>query len=153
MFLLEIVKAMTKAQVPHAVAGGYAVAMHGAIRGTVDVDLVISLKAEHLKAAQLALESIGLSSRLPITAEEVFKFRREYIEKRNLMAWSFVDFKDPTRIVDLLLIHDVSKLRLVQKRVGGVDVSLLSIPSLIKIKKQAGRPQDLEDVKALEKIK
>ncbi len=144
---------MTKAQVPHAVAGGYAVAMHGAIRGTVDVDLVISLKAEHLKAAQLALESIGLSSRLPITAEEVFKFRREYIEKRNLMAWSFVDFKDPTRIVDLLLIHDVSKLRLVQKRVGGVDVSLLSIPSLIKIKKQAGRPQDLEDVKALEKIK
>lgn len=144
---------MTKAQVPHAVAGGYAVAMHGAIRGTVDVDLVISLKAEHLKAAQLALESIGLSSRLPITAEEVFKFRREYIEKRNLMAWSFVDFKDPTRIVDLLLIHDVSKLKLVQKRVGGVDVSLLSIPSLIKIKKQAGRPQDLEDVKALEKIK
>jgi len=31
-------------------------------------------------------------------------------------------------------------------------VMVVSIPGLIVMKKQAGRPQDLEDIKALEKL-
>lgn len=153
MFLLEVVGALKEAGVPYAVAGGYAVALHGAVRGTMDIDFVISLKPPHLAAAESALHSLGLKSRIPVTHQEISQFRKEYIQKRNLTAWGFVDLKDPTRLVDLLLVEDISKVKTVTKRVSGVDIKILSIPSLIKMKKAAGRPQDLEDIRALEKLK
>lgn len=153
MFLLEVVAALNHERVPYAVAGGYAVALHGAVRGTVDIDFVISLRPKHLAGAELALNSIGLTSRIPVTHSEISKFRKEYIQKRSLIAWGFIGQNDRTRMVDLLLTEDVSKHTHVTKQVQGVNVEILSIPSLIKIKKSAGRPQDLEDIKALEKLK
>jgi phage pi2 protein 07 len=153
MFLLEVIAALNKERVPYAVAGGYAVALHGAIRGTVDIDFVISLKPKHLEGAESALKSIGLSSRIPVTHVEISQFRKEYIKKKNLIAWGFIDLKDPTRMVDLLLTDDISKHKMITKQVQGVTIKILSIPSLIKMKKVAGRPQDLEDIKALEKLK
>lgn len=153
MFLLEVVKAFAQRKLPYAIAGGYAVSLHGAVRGTLDIDLVVSLKQKHLEGAEEALNSIGLVSRLPVTSAEISKFRKEYIEKRNLIAWSFVDLKDPTRIVDLLLTSDISKYKSVSMKVRQTPIKVLSIPSLIKMKKLSGRPQDIEDVRALERLK
>lgn len=153
MFLLDVVSALTKARVPYAVAGGYAVSLHGAVRGTMDIDFVISLKPKHIFAAELALLSLGLTSRIPVTHVEISQFRKEYIEKRNLVAWGFVDKKDPTRLVDLILTDDISKFKTQKKEVRGIPVNILSIPSLIKMKKVSHRPQDIEDIKALEKLK
>ncbi len=152
MFLLEVVRAFTAAKVPYAVAGGYAVALHGAVRGTVDIDFVISLKPKHLEAVELTLRSLKLVSRIPVTHQEISKFRKEYIENRNLVAWGFVDSKDPTRLVDILLTDDISMQKTTTKRIQGVDVKILALSSLIKMKKAAGRAQDLEDIKALEKL-
>jgi hypothetical protein len=152
MLLLEVVEAFNRRNLPYAIAGGYAVALHGAVRGTVDIDLVISLKAKHVEGAEEALKAIGLASRIPATHVEISKFRKEYIEKRNLIAWGFIDLKDPTRMVDLLLMNDISKYKTVTKKVRHLSIEVLSLPSLIKMKKLSGRPQDLEDVKALEKL-
>jgi hypothetical protein len=152
VFLIEVVKAFRSNKVPHAVAGGYAVSLHGAVRGTMDIDFVISLKPKHLQGAETALRSIGLSSRIPVTHLEISQFRKEYIQKKNLIAWGFIDDKDPTRMVDLLLITDVSEHKTVTKKVGNIAIEILSIASLIKMKKAAGRPQDREDIKALEKL-
>ena len=60
MFLLEIAAALGRERVSYAIAGGYAVSLHGAVRGTVDVDLVISLKESSYIACENALKSIGL---------------------------------------------------------------------------------------------
>lgn len=152
MFLLDVVGAFSKLRVRYALAGGYAVALHGAIRGTFDIDFVISLKPKHLEAAEAALKSIGLKSRIPVTSKEVAQFRKEYIRNRNLIAWSFVDARDPTKLVDLLLVEDIASHKTVIKQVQGVKVEVLSIPSLIKMKKATGRPQDIEDVRALESL-
>lgn len=153
MFLLEVVEAFTTARVPYAVAGGYAVSLHGAVRGTLDIDFVISLKPKHLKASEEALQSIGLRSRLPISHIEISQFRDEYIKKRNLIAWGFVANDDPTRMVDLILVEDISKQKIVTKVVQGVSVKVLSLQSLIRMKTLSGRAQDLEDVRALKVLK
>jgi len=128
------------------------VALHGAVRGTVDIDLVLVLTEKNLMAAEKALMNLNLQSRIPVTAKEVFNFRKEYLQKRNLIAWSFVDSKDPSRVVDLILTDDLKKLKSVKKKIAGHQVPVLSIKSLIQMKKAAGRPQDLEDVEALEEI-
>ena len=56
-------------------------------------------------------------------------------------------------MIYLLLVEDISKMRTVTKEVNGSKIKILSIPSLIRMKRASGRPQDLEDIKALEKLK
>ena|ERR1017187_269080 len=153
MFIVEVTKTLHKAKVEFAVIGGYAVALHGALRGTIDIDLVLKLEKENFKKAETALKNIGLQSRLPISAIEVFDFRDEYIKKRNLVAWSFINPKNPTEIVDLIITESFKKSDVVAIVLGGESVPVLGLEALIKMKEKAGRPQDLLDVAALREIK
>jgi hypothetical protein len=59
------------------VVRGYAVALHGAVRGTVDIDLVLRWDLRNLESAATGLGSLGLVSRLHVTAEDVYRFRDE----------------------------------------------------------------------------
>lgn len=153
MLLLEVAKAFHKEKIKFIVVGGYAVALHGAVRGTVDIDIVLSLSEESFTRAEKILNKLSLYSRLPVKAAEVFNFRKEYAANRNMLAWSFVDASNPLRQLDILILEDANKLNEVVKVIHGVKVPILSLDDLIKMKKKAARAQDLEDVKALELIK
>ncbi len=152
MLLHDVVDALQKAKVPCAIAGGYAVGLHGAVRGTVDVDIVLRLSRRDYLAAETALRTLGLTPRLPVSAGEVFDFREEYIKNRNLIAWSFINPRDPSQIVDIIITHDLAKLKTARIRSGGRILPVLALPDLIAMKKASGRPQDLEDVRALEEL-
>lgn len=152
MFIVELSKTLKDFDVDFAIAGGYAVVLHGVVRGTVDIDLVIALNENNFEHAQEALHFLGLKSRLPITFKEVFHFRKEYIANRNLIAWSFTHPKNPAQVVDIIITHDLSKMSTVNVSLRGTKIPVLSKSVLIKMKKQAGRPQDLEDIRALEAI-
>jgi hypothetical protein len=152
MFITRLAQALKDHQVPYAIVGGHAVALHGAVRGTVDIDFVIHWQKKNLLHAEKALHSIGLESRLPITAEEVFHFRDEYINKRNLIAWSFYNPKRLDEQVDLLIHFDLGRKKVIRTRVEKIDLYFLNKKDLIAMKKQSGRPQDLADIKALETL-
>ncbi len=152
-FLERLTQALQKHRVPFAVVGGYAVALHGAVRGTVDIDVIIRFRKKDFLLLEQAMKALGLFPRLPVTAEEVFQFREEYIAQRNLIAWSFVNPERPIEIVDVLLTEDLKDNKVVQKRIGNLKLPVLGIEDLIKMKRQAGRPQDIEDVRALESIR
>ena len=85
MFVLEVIKALQRHKVKHALIGAYALAFHGIVRATRDVDIAILLNAEQLKKTESALKSLNLTSRLPINAKDIASFRKEYIKKRNLI--------------------------------------------------------------------
>lgn len=151
MLIDRIVDALNAEGVKFAVVGGHAVALHGAIRGTVDLDLVLAATRENFVAAERALKSLGLVSRIPASAEEVFAFRREYMEKRNLLAWGFIHPKDPSQIVDVVLTWELKPGESVKIRSMGREIPVLGKPALIAMKRASGRPQDLIDAEALEK--
>lgn len=152
MFIQTVIESLNQHKVNYALVGGYAVALHGAIRGTVDIDLVISLDRAQFSKLEQAMTSIGLTPRLPVTAEEVFSFREEYIRNRNLIAWSFYNLANPLEVVDILITEDVREMQTVTMTVGKQKIVVASIKDLITMKRKAGRPQDLEDVKALERL-
>lgn len=152
MFLLRVCDALTQASVPFAIAGGYAVALHGAVRGTVDVDLVIRLEETAFAKAEAALKSIGLQPRLPVTAAEVFRFREEYIRSRNLLAWSFANPANPAEVVDVLIAENLADCKAVNIAVKGRALPVVSKRDLIRMKTRSARPQDLEDVAALKRL-
>jgi hypothetical protein len=116
MLISRVAKAFKKHGVPFGVVGGYAVALHGAVRGTVDLDLVLRLRRKDFVAAAEALAGLGLQPKLPVTAGEVFDFREDYIARRNLVAWSFWNPTDPSEMVDVVITHDLDKMDIVTMR-------------------------------------
>lgn len=152
MWILEAVKELQRNKVQFAVAGGYAVALHGAVRGTIDLDLVVVLTLENLEKLQSSCQSLGLQSRIPVSAKEIFAFRDEYIKNRNLIAWSFVHKTNGAKVIDIIITHNLKNMGTKAVSVHGMKIPIVNIKSLISMKRDAGRPQDLEDIKALESI-
>lgn len=153
MLLTKLASAFLKERLPYAIVGGYAVNLHGAVRGTIDIDLVIALKESDFVRTEKILKSLNLVSRLPVSGKEVFNFRQEYIENRNLIAWSFYNPKDPSEVVDIIITQDVQNMKIKKFSLQGVPLLVASIDDLIKMKRASGRPQDLLDIEALQALK
>ena len=136
----------------YAIVGGHAVALHGAVRGTVDIGLAITWNRKTLLATEKALQEVGLVSRLPLTADDIFDFRKEYIENRNLIAWNFYNPNDLSEQVDIVITYDLKGKRTKRIQLSNGSVQILDLKELIKMKRKSARPQDIEDVLALEKL-
>ena len=150
-FLETVCRALEEADVDYAVVGGQAVALHGAVRGTIDVDVALRWSAQMLARAEAALRRIGLVSQLPLTAADVFEHRDRYVAERNLLAWNFHDPNAPLRQVDILIAYDLAGKRLQRIELGAGAVNVLALGDLIEMKRRSGRAQDLADVEALRK--
>ena len=153
MRLVELVKALKEKKINYVIVGGYAVNFHGYSRNTVDIDLVIKFTLANLKKIEHLLENMGMVSRLPIDAASVFKFRDEYVENRNLIAWNFYNENDPTDQVDILINHDVGDFKSEKFLVGDLELKVISKEDLLKMKEKAGRDKDLLDIRELNKAK
>ncbi len=149
----RICRVLDEAGVQYALVGGYAVALHGAPRGTFDIDIALRWEQENLTRAEAALIAAGLVSRIPVSAEDIFRFREEYIENRNLVAWNFYNPQDSLEQVDIIITYDLTGKRTQSVELPTGSVRLLSIDDLIEMKRKSGRAQDLEDAAALEKLR
>jgi hypothetical protein len=126
---------------------------HGQAVGADDMDIVLAWTKKALVATEKALNGIGLVSRLPVTADDVFRFRDEYIHNRNLIGWDFYSPDDPAEQVDIVITYDLKGRRLARISTQAGPVQILWLRDLIKMKQASERPSDIEDVKALEKPK
>lgn len=152
-FLERVCRAFADAGVDYAIAGGQAVALHGVVRGTLDVDVVLRWEPEVVAAAEAALRKLGLVSRLPVTAADVVAHRDRYVRERNLVAWNFYNPQAPLEQVDIIIPYDLAGGQVSRIAVGGGSLPVLSAAALIEMKRASGRPQDLEDARALEKLR
>ncbi len=153
MFIQNVIHVLESHNVYYVVVGGYAVAMHGAVRGTVDIDLAIALTRESFENAEKAMQEIDLQSVLPVSANEVFNFREEYIQNRNLVDWSFRNPQNPLEMVDILITEDASQVDAIEKHAFDMSIRIASIDEIIRMKRKSNRAQDIEDIQALEKLK
>ena len=149
----KICSEFEKAGLNYAIVGGYAVAFHGAVRGTVDIDFVFEWNKETLKKAEEVLTENGLVSRLPVTATDIFQFREEYVRNRNLIAWNFYNPDDLSQQVDIIISYSLDPKYATKMKSGNVAIKVLKKSELIKMKKQSGRDQDLQDIISLERLK
>ncbi|MFH2203736.1 MAG: hypothetical protein ABIJ96_11510 [Elusimicrobiota bacterium] len=143
-------EALESRGIAYAIAGGHALAFHGALRATYDIDIVIKLDKKNILGVEEALASIGLKSRQPINAEQMFNFRQEYIDNKNLKAWTFQNPSDSSEVIDIIITHDLKKMKSKKIQSGKYMLRVIAKKDLIAMKKAAGREQDIEDVKALQ---
>lgn len=158
MFIEELVRAFERHSVDYALVGGVAVNLHGVPRMTYDVDVVVRTDAPSLRAASDALGELGLRCRLPIAlpslADATERARLE--TEKNLVAVTFTDPADPLREVDILVAPSIDPdgivARSVARSAGSFSVVVASVEDLLRMKRSAGRPQDLADVAHLERL-
>ena len=146
------------AEVRYFVVGGVAVVLHGYLRFTADVDLVVALDRDNVLAALRALASLDYRPRAAVNMEDFgdAALREEWVTEKGLMVFSLWSPLMPATEIDLFVREPVpfeeAWSRVVHADLGGVDVPVASLSDLIALKRNAGRPKDLLDAEELEKI-
>lgn len=151
-----LVAALQNAGVRYLVAGGLAVNAHGYLRFTKDVDLVVQLIPETIEAAFAALASLGYQPIVPITAAQFANapLREGWIRDKGMQVLQFWSDQHRETPVDVFVTEpfpfdDEYKNALVKPLNGTIPVRVVSIPTLIRMKEVAGRPQDRIDIEHL----
>jgi len=128
-------------------------------RLTVGLDPVVDLRPDSLRRVLAALLELGMRPRLPVDPYDFAdpEIREQWRTERNLTVFSMYDPDDPFREVDLFAQDPLPFAELVAQativHVEGVPVPVASVDHLITMKRAVGRPRDLEDVAALERLR
>ena len=154
--LEAVVKALNDAGVPFLVAGGLAVNAHGYGRQTWDLDLVIRLEPEPIRRAFAALSSLGYRPSVPVTADGLAdrEQRRRWVEEKGMTVLNFHSDDHRETPIDVFVTEPFDFEReyreaLVEEIAPGIPVRIIRLSTLLSMKQQAGRPQDLADVAEL----
>jgi len=154
-----IVKALNAANVRYLVAGGLAVNAYGYSRFTNDVDIVVRLTKKDIFAAFSALKRIGYQPRAPITVEEFAnpKTRKELIKEKNMLVLQMWSDKHPETPLDIFVqepfVFATEYKSALLDRLDKEPVRFISLKTLIRLKRKAGRDQDKIDVANLVEIR
>lgn len=154
-----VFRALNDRGVRYVVAGGVAVVLHGHVRYTHDLDLVVDLTPQHAVAAIEALTDIGLRPRAPVDALDFADpvSRQAWIQDKGMIVFTLQHPKDPLLVVDLFAEppSDFEDLWADSEEVPleTTTVRIVSLEDLITMKREAGRPRDMLDVEELEHIK
>jgi hypothetical protein len=143
--LLDEFRAMTtalnEASIDYAVCGGWAMAIHGLPRATMDIDLLIL--AEDLDKAWQIAKNLGFDVEgLPLHFDiEIRRISKLDQESKKLITLDF-----------LLVGENIPDVWTTRERIDWKygQASVVSRDGLIKMKRLAGRKQDLLDIEKLE---
>jgi hypothetical protein len=137
----EFIESLNANNVRYLVVGGYAVALHGYVRYTKDLDVWIEPKIQNAQNVLNALIAFGFGS-LDITADD-------FLEEGNIIQLGY-----PPNRIDLItslngLVFENCYPERVQVEIQGVLIDFIDIENLKTNKKATGRPQDLADLENL----
>lgn len=157
--MLALVRAWNEARVRYLIAGGLAVVAHGFLRFTADVDVILDPEEDNLRRAMEALAKLAYVPRAPVGLMEFADAakRRAWAFEKSMTVFSLRSDRHPETEVDLFLESplDFSEAygRAARFALGdGAEATFLSRRDLIRLKLEAGRPQDLADVSELRRL-
>ena len=154
-----VVRALNEAGVRYLIVGGVAVNVHGYVRLTMDLDLVIQLRPENIVTAWEAMEKIGYRARIPVSAREFAdeKKRELWRREKGMLVLQFWSDEHRRTQVDVFVREpfDFDREHATAPHheiTPGVIARVVGWDTLIQMKKKAGRLKDLADLDMLEKI-
>jgi hypothetical protein len=152
-----VFEALTRSGTRYVVVGGVATILHGYVRGTTDVDVVLDLAGTGAARAIEELQRIGYQPQVPVRAADFADAatRESWANDRGMVVFSMFSDANPI-VVDLFVRApmDFEELwgRSELRQLEGGSVRVACLGDLIRLKRAAGRPQDLADVAELEAV-
>lgn len=158
MFFLEILLGLIEREIQYLVVGGVALNLHGVPRITMDLDLILETRTDNIHLFLSLMKEKGYRPRLPVDPAQLADplTVQDWIENRNMKAFSFFHEKEKFREVDVLLSHpldwDSAFARRTLVPFRGQTLNVVDIRDLILMKRVAGRSKDLSDIDMLERV-
>ncbi len=136
---LKVCSLLNEAGVKYAVCGGYACILHGSLRATQDVDILVEKSDGNLASVITALSKLedGAASELTLQDlkdNKVVKVADEIVVDVSTLAWT--------------VTYDEAAANIRSEVVDGVAIPFLGLRDLIK-SKQTYRDQDRLDIETL----
>lgn len=138
-----MIGALEAAGLDYAVVGGFAVAIWGAPRATVDIDLLV--RPGDVDAILAAVRPLGYTiDALPMRFQDGVELRRV----------TRIDGEDLVTLDLLLLNANLETVWQSRRQVvtEAGPVTVVSREALIQMKASAGRPQDVSDIQRLQDL-
>lgn len=158
MYYEDVFEELNRGGVKYLVVGGIALVLHGVVRLTVDLDLMVYLGERNLIKFINALESLGYKPKVPVKALDLVdpKNREKWKREKGMTVFSFYQPKKPFEIIDIFVDEpiDFNKSYRNRKviRVKNISIPIVSIEDLKKLKSISAREQDIADIKALDEL-
>ena len=133
----EFLRLLAEQHVEFVIVGGYAVAFHGYVRATQDMDVFFRNTKENIDRILPALQRFGLAADEEVVAAfrepgSIIRVGVPPVEIEMINAISGIDFEEVWA-------------KRVRGRYGDVEVNYISYTDLLMNKKASGRPKDLAD--------
>jgi hypothetical protein len=158
MKIAELLQSLADAQVSYVLVGGLAVQLHGYMRATLDIDLVLAMDDTNLDRFIGVARKYSLQPNIPVpldalrNANQIDAWHRE----KGMLAFSLREPQAGGKVVDILVRPQIPFERLLQNAVAGElfgrKVMIAAIDDLLEMKRIANRPKDRIDIEALERI-
>lgn len=140
----DMLRALSDEGAKFLVVGAYALALHGCLRATIDIDIWVMPSADNADAVLRALRRFGA----PL----------EDLSKTDLQSDDLIfQIGVAPRRIDILtgltgLRFEEAFQRSVSADVDGISINVLSVDDLIRNKRATGRTKDMADAEALEDL-
>ena len=154
----SVMDSLEQHQVRFILVGGMAVVAHGYGRMTYDIDLVIQLDPANIHRTFAALAELHFSPRIPITPDEFSTpaNREKWAREKGMIVLNFFSKNEAPCTIDLFIrepfTFDEAYAKAVPSAVNGVPFRYADLNTLIQMKREAGRPVDMEDIRHLEQL-
>jgi hypothetical protein len=159
MLTAKLLTSLVEQKIDFVLVGGLAVQLHGYMRMTFDIDLVLAMNDENLTRFIDEAKKLGLAPIIPVpidalkNAAQIDQWHRE----KGMLAFALREPGIAGSVIDVLVRPDVSYEKLAADAVwgdlNGQKLRIASIDHLLEMKRIANRAKDQLDIVALEKIK
>jgi hypothetical protein len=154
----ELLESLFDEQVQYVLVGGLAVQLHGFLRSTFDIDLVLAMDDANLVRFITVAKGFGLVPAIPVAIDSLRNDAQieQWYREKGMLAFSLREPQVGGSVVDVLVRPDVPFETLNANAIAGDlfgrKVRIASIEDLLVMKRISNRPKDQIDIMALEKI-
>ena len=155
----DLLQSLHDEHVQYVLVGGLAVQLHGFLRSTFDIDLVVAMDDQNLDRFIAVAKKYGLVPVIPVPIDALRDANQiaEWHREKGMLAFALREPHIGGSVVGVLVHSEVPFEQLMANAVTGklfaCQVWIAAIDDLLTMKRKANRPKDQLDVAALEKIK
>ncbi len=150
MFYEEVIRKFNNAGVRYAIAGDIAVNLHGHIRMTADLDILLELEDNNLAKAVTTLKESGFVCKVPVDPMGLAdsNTRNDWIKNKNMKALNFYrGIEEVDLVIDSPVKYEDAKK--INFAVKDINYPVVSKEDLIRMKEVTNRQHDKDDIKKL----
>jgi hypothetical protein len=144
MKISELLESLSDEQVQYVLVGGLAVQLHGFLRSTFDIDLVLAMDDANLVRFITVAKRLGLIPAIPVAIESLRNDKQieQWYREKGMLAFAL---REPQ-------VGGSMNANAIVGEFSGRKVRIASIADLLAMKRVSNRPKDQLDIVALEKI-